>query len=171
MKARLISLLVLALTLTHLGPLAEVAMADPLDDSPTACASQIGNCNYYVCREATQNCGDDGYLMHFGYRYCTAFMNDVRPKMSAAGAVFMDKVAPCLQQKLDAVPLSASCQETSDDAIASHPGCYIENGYCELSFSDKLLIAETIWQSLTDTRIDRVMVEILNDCGLKADTM
>lgn len=96
-------------------------------------------------------------------------MNDVRVKMSPEGAIWMGEVATCLQQKVQAIPPSTSCQETGDEAIASHPACYLGTGYCTLPFSDRLLLAETIWESFGDPRIERVMLEIIGGCAERGD--
>jgi hypothetical protein len=133
----------------------------------TPCADRIGHCDYYLCRESVESCGDNGYFLHFGYPYCEELMTDVRPKMSEKAADWMSRAAACLQERVEAMPLTHSCEDMASLAIATHPDCYVSTGFCELKFSDKLLIAEKIWKSLIDPRIDRVMMEILDRCDFR----
>jgi hypothetical protein len=133
----------------------------------TPCAKQIGNCDYYLCRESIESCGENGYFLHFGYPYCEGLMSDVRPKMSEEGAIWMSRAATCLQEQVEAMPLTHSCEDMASLAIATHPDCYVSTGFCELKLSDQLLIAEKIWKSLVDPRIDRVMIEILDRCDFR----
>jgi hypothetical protein len=141
-----------------------LSMVSAFASPETGCADRIGNCDYYECRESLQNCGSKGYLLRFGYHYCSKFMGGVRPRMTAQGAAWMATVARCLQEKVEQIPLATSCEVTADEAIASHPDCYVDTGYCELTDGDKFRVAKTIWKELKDPRIDRVMIEILSRC-------
>jgi hypothetical protein len=145
---------------------ASLPLASAVAGSEMDCAARIGDCDYYKCRESVQNCGSEGYMIRFGYHYCSEFIESVRPRMTPEGAAWMGTVARCLQEKVERIPVATSCQETADEAIASHPDCYVDTGYCALAETDKILVAETIWKELKDPRIDRVMIDILGRCAV-----
>ncbi|NOU32695.1 MAG: hypothetical protein HOO96_32725 [Polyangiaceae bacterium] len=123
---------------------------------PTAasCAQPVElNCAFYAgCLERSIPCGNDGYALAFGEKYCTAFRN---ARLSAAGQKWMGGVMHCLQEEL--VPElpgrftqsradAATCKTTFDTAFASHPRCYAaeDNSICFLPVADLLAITHTI---------------------------
>jgi hypothetical protein len=106
-------------------------------------------------------CGDDGYALGFGEKFCTAFRG---APLSPRGQAWMRSTMLCLQRAL--VPGEASgdafssahgtptrgsareaaCTTLFDRAFASHPGCYTapENSICTLPVSDLAAISATI---------------------------
>jgi hypothetical protein len=132
----------------------------------TSCAAKIGSCEYYQCREQLQSCGDDGYFLRFGYRYCMDFLQQMRPKVAAPQAQWLDQVATCLQTALDAIPTDLSCADTQSAAIASHESCYVMTGFCTLPLETKFQILQVIYRELSDPKIDEVMIRIGADCDM-----
>ena len=35
--------------------------------------ADIGNCEFYICADNAVPCGDHGYALGYGYRYCNRF--------------------------------------------------------------------------------------------------
>lgn len=105
------------------------------------------NCEFYaICLEARYQCGPQGYPLGFGERYCQAFAA-ARPRMSAAGQEWATKTMLCLQKALVPIASQASpttCEKIKQVAYASHPGCYIQSGYCTLARSDLAIISDTV---------------------------
>jgi hypothetical protein len=130
----------------------------------TNCAPFKDSCNYYLCRESIQPCSDEGYFIRFGYTYCSGFLSDVQPRMSAEGAKWMNQIAHCLRDKLDDIDSTLSCEDTESAAIASHSPCYIGTGFCDLSFLDKFRILEYVYKELEDHRMRKVMFQIELQC-------
>jgi hypothetical protein len=123
--------------------------SNPVYPDAIACESpRPQNCSFYgACVDAQTPCGDDGYALGYGEKYCTAFknINGLTPR----GSAWRDSVMHCLQEEL--VPFSdpsstATCSEILDTAFASHPRCYTrpENSICFLPPSDVLAILNTI---------------------------
>ena len=123
---------------------------------PTAasCAQPVElNCAFYAgCLERSIPCGEGGYALAFGEKYCTAFRS---AHLSAAGQKWMAGVMHCLQEEL--VPElpgrfaqsradAATCKTTFDTAFASHPRCYAaeDNSICFLPVADLFAITHTI---------------------------
>jgi hypothetical protein len=123
---------------------------------PTAasCAQPVElNCAFYAgCLERSIPCGNDGYALAFGEKYCTAFRS---AHLSPAGQKWMGGVMHCLQEEL--VPElpgrfaqsradAATCKTTFDTAFASHPRCYAaeDNSICFLPVADLFAITHTI---------------------------
>jgi hypothetical protein len=119
---------------------------------PATCADAISRddctqCDYYRCREAAAPvaCGPDGYYLGFGYAYCLRYLEVTAPRLSAAGQRFFRDVRPCLMNAVEAeVPTTATCAEVTQAGFASHPRCYLTNGFCDLPLTDWLLILTTI---------------------------
>jgi hypothetical protein len=105
-----------------------------------ACAAPLArSCAFYAqCLDRAVTCGESGYALGFGEKYCNGFR---RTDFSEKGTTWVNSVMICLQKAM--VPtvqratsgyanasLSASssavCQRTLDDAFASHPGCYTQ---------------------------------------------
>lgn len=129
----------------------------PIPDGASACAGAAltfqgcGACEYYTCREATARCGPDGYLMRFAHHYCERYRLVSEPHASPAARRFLERVRRCLVTTFDAeVPEGTACETMRARGFASHPGCYVETGFCELSIADWLLVLNTIDHGDTD---------------------
>ncbi len=105
-----------------------------------ACAAPISrNCGFYAqCLDKAVGCGETGYALGFGEKYCNGFR---RTEFSEKGTTWVNSVMVCLQKALvptvqsatngyrnaSLAPSSAQvCQATLDKAFASHPGCYTQ---------------------------------------------
>lgn len=105
-----------------------------------ACAEPLPrNCAFYAqCLDKAVTCGESGYALGFGEKYCNGFR---RTEFSEKGTAWVNSVMVCLQRALVPNVKSATsgfsnasltpssntvCQRTLDDAFASHPGCYTQ---------------------------------------------
>lgn len=113
--------------------LSNAALAGP-------CANTIGQCGYYVCKEAENRCGDDGYFINFGLKYCERYQ-EVEPSFTTQGQRFLDNVRTCLQVKLENPGRKYSCGSVESYAVNTHFDCYMQAGYCRLPASDRLSVA------------------------------
>lgn len=101
--------------------------------------------DYYRCVDTTlvagAGCGTEGYPLGFGAKYADRSFDVTYDKLSPAGQDFFRAVSPCLQKEL-AVQLSAStaCKEVWDDGFATHAGCYVASGFCDLPIGDWFII-------------------------------
>lgn len=116
-----------------------------------ACEQYIGangcaSCDYYLCKEAAdKSCGDDGYYVGFGHKYCERLTLVTEPRLSVEGQAWSAATRECLMLALerDSLP-SDSCDEIAEIAFASHPGCYLDMGVCDLPLSDLWKVVTTI---------------------------
>jgi hypothetical protein len=131
----------------------------------SGCSKLIGDCSYYLCRESEHSCGDDGYFIHFSYRYCREFFDEVKPVVSEATAGWLDRIAVCLQEEVEKMPVETSCSEVQSEAIASHAGCYVSTGFCEIPFADKLRVIKTVYAEALHPSIDEAFAKIVRECG------
>lgn len=135
------------------GPCKETGPAYP---SVEACASpHTLDCSFYsACLERSTPCGDSGYALGFGEKYCTAFRS---AKLSPTGQKWVERTMHCLQEALVPEVLAAGslssprasaarCEEVFDKAFASHPACYTakESSVCFLPPSDVVTVLDTI---------------------------
>ncbi len=104
-----------------------------------------GACEYYRCREAQSQCGEDGYLQAYVGPYCDRFSRVTEAKASPAAAAWLEEVRACLITTLDnATDETSSCEEIETIGIASHATCYVQSGFCELGLSGWFHIVHTI---------------------------
>jgi hypothetical protein len=103
------------------------------------------SCSFYSdCAEASARCGAGGYPLQYGLRNCNKFSNNLS-RFSAAGQNWIWATMHCLQQNL--VPTLQSCSDCgtiNDVAFASHPACYVGNGFCTLTCSDYVATLATV---------------------------
>ena len=119
------------------------------------------HCGFYArCVDGVLPCGDGGYALGFGEKFCTAFRGTA---LSPRGQAWMRSTMLCLQRALipaestsgfssaTGTPARGSAREAActtlfDRAFASHPGCYTapENSICTLPASDLAAISATI---------------------------
>jgi hypothetical protein len=130
------------------------------------------NCSYYsACLEAKLPCGESGYGLGYGEKYCNAFANDTG--FSPAGVAWVNSTMLCLQKHLASLSTkglaSMTCDALTDDAFASHPACYTQPGasICDLGPSDALQVLRTI--SATDLLSSRALKQeasVVHTCVL-----
>ena len=126
-----------------------IGTSSPVYPDVVACESpRPQNCSFYsACVEHQTSCGEQGYALGYGEKYCTAFKNITG--LTSTGVAWRDSVMHCLQEEL--VPMAepqstATCDEIIDTAFASHPVCYTkpEHSICFLPPSDTLAVLSTI---------------------------
>lgn len=104
------------------------------------CSQAVGSCDFYQCLESISPCGDHGYAIHFGYKFCTKSENQLMQNMpDDQGRRWVLDTMKCLQQALsDQLDESEiSCQKIKKTGYATHLGCYIQSGYCDLPKQDR----------------------------------
>lgn len=101
--------------------------------------------DYYRCLDTTlvegAGCGAEGYPLGFGAKYADRSFDDTWYDLTSAGQDFFLAVSPCLQERLAAeVTAATSCDEVWDDGFATHAGCYVDSGFCDLPMEDLYVI-------------------------------
>jgi hypothetical protein len=108
------------------------------------CKISSRSCEFYQCAEAEYRCGSRGYFMSVAEPLCdTAAYEHISKtgKSNKQISSFTKKVRYCLQEKI--VKMSSgikTCSGLKDKALDSHIPCFIENGYCELTFLQKVRV-------------------------------
>ncbi|KIY74369.1 hypothetical protein CYLTODRAFT_484685 [Cylindrobasidium torrendii FP15055 ss-10] len=111
------------------------------------CTPVRGSCAFYTdCLEANYHCGEEGYPLGYGNKYCNKF-SDEQEKLSAEGKDWMLDTMVCLQTAL--VPYatgntSTTCDELEHAAFATHPACYVDSGFCELPPTDWVAVVDIV---------------------------
>jgi len=113
------------------------------------------HCGFYsACLERALPCGEDGYALGFGERFCTSSRN---AKLTAKGTAWATGVMGCLERALVPRVVQAGafatkpeshavCSALFEDAFASHPACYThpDHSICSLPAADLRAILEII---------------------------
>ena len=127
-------------------------------DESSACSlpkttshSLTERCSWYgSCLEQNIPCGDAGYALSYGKKYCDRFV--AQSYTSSKTAAWRDATLTCLQRSLAqsvANPKPASCNAIADDAFAQHVTCYTQQqasicDICSDSADDLLQIFTTV---------------------------
>ncbi len=121
-------------------------------------------CEYYSCVEEQRHCGQKGYLLGFGKKYCLKFEENEN-YFSDAGKKWTKRVRECLIDNLE-LPLSLSCKKFKKSQIKSHVPCYIKSGYCELSRKDRFALKKVIYKSMWRPSLIWAGLKVLANCRL-----
>lgn len=130
----------------------------PVADSCYQPQTEI-SCDFYLkCVEKKQACGNDGYAIGYGHKYCSRFLNfnstPEAKQMTAKGLQWRDHTLICLQNALVGILKDWSsaqwndnkvCKHMTNFAFDSHPDCYVKAtpSFCELPLHDwRTLISE-----------------------------
>lgn len=104
------------------------------------------SCNFYEKIGGQLNCElNSDYCIQYGFKYCSKFQD---LKKSGIGDLtkWVPKVTICLQRELsdpqvydeNSSPVTSSvCEKVRFRAFHSHPECYVNSGFCELTASSK----------------------------------
>lgn len=130
--------------------------------SSTAFASEIEQCEYYPQKARQLGCSKDNYLMKFGYRYCRAFEKR-HTKFSDAAQPVLDKIRGCLILQME--KRQPVCLTAEAHGFNSHVPCYLLNGYCGLSGSDKLHILWIVRDQVANGNFRKVSSVINKACA------
>lgn len=109
------------------------------------------NCNFYLKLEQQENCHIyTNYLKHYGFKYCNLFLQ-AKKNWGLPLQTWVEQTAFCLQEKLLEYHLEYVnnnqqdyCYGLEKAAFASHPDCYKNNGFCQLSYDQQLKVISKI---------------------------
>tara|TARA_R110000868_G_scaffold64598_5_gene194094 strand:- start:8557 stop:8985 length:429 start_codon:yes stop_codon:yes gene_type:complete len=94
-----------------------------------------GECDAYTVLEEQYQCGDSGYPLRFGQKYCQKFI-DKRQNFSPEGQMWLAQVRECLITEANSIS-AIDCRELKKLAFESHGECYERTGFCDLSTGDR----------------------------------
>lgn len=129
----------------------------------TGCKPANNSCEFYRCVESETACGPKGYPLNFGERLCERYRAE-EPKSSSSLQVWYPKVRKCLQVALKQAGEIRDCGDLSKKAFASHVGCYVGTGFCDLSFGDKFAIAATTGVDLLNPDAQAMVGKVQEIC-------
>jgi hypothetical protein len=118
-----------------------------------SCIPDVDNCDFYLCKKEELDCGQRGYPLHFGHRYCESFLNHPQEHFSKRGQKWLADVRLCLQQKMAKLPEYYSCQQIRQASFRSHYKCYLETHYCQLPLRDKKHLFSLIGKDIMDPMV------------------
>jgi hypothetical protein len=114
------------------------------------------NCDFYrQCLEHKTQCGDAGYAISYGEKYCQKFLklntnSEIENlSLSEKGVQWRDATLLCLQNRMTPLFQSASdysCSSIQKMAFKTHPDCYTQKNrsICDLNISDWEVILSTL---------------------------
>lgn len=113
-----------------------------------SCDPSPDSCNSYLCMEDDNKCGSNGYYLAYAHKYCDRFSKNIN-KFSFYGQVWLLDAKVCLQEKsIEIANIGLSCRNIKKEAFKSHVPCYLDAGFCSLSFKDKFNVMKIIHDSL-----------------------
>jgi hypothetical protein len=130
------------------------------------------SCQFYRnCAEGQLGCGPAGYPLYYGEKNCYKFTNNL-DSFSAAGQSFIWGTMHCLQEAMVPVlePCTATCDSFSAAAFASHPGCYVQNGFCGLSCPDVVAVLTTVGTDIFDGPAVQQLLGTAAGCAQQLET-
>ncbi|KAI1693762.1 stanniocalcin family domain-containing protein [Ditylenchus destructor] len=95
--------------------------------------SGIQRCEKYQEFENEVHCGESGYPIGYGYRYCRRFYENL-DKFTESGKKFVECAAKCLIDRLGKYidQNFTTCSNLHDYAYDTHPDCYVQCGFCSV---------------------------------------
>lgn len=133
-----------------------------------------GQCAFYAqCLEVQYHCGEDGYPLGYGQKYCDKFnavLQSSPEKFSSKAIQWTLDTMQCLQRALvtdvihpqtldNVLRPHMDCHKVQQIAFESHADCYLDNGICSLQIRDWLEIIRIVgvgtvvgsWDALEET--------------------
>lgn len=134
------------------------------------------NCDFYEqCLEKNISCGEEGYALSYGGKYCRKFLS-IDDDLSAKGRAFAESTRSCLQKVLIPIMIQNSvarlphytCDNIADYAFDSHADCYTnhENSICFLNplTDTRKIFAQLDSEELFDHRTAKQMRDVAAIC-------
>ncbi|WP_347357244.1 hypothetical protein [Bdellovibrio sp.] len=110
-----------------------------LTAAASSCVPSDQSCDFYACKEREHSCGKKGYWQNFGYPYCQKFLKD-EARFSPQSQIWLQDVRYCLQERIQHMAEGASCSNMHTIAMDSHVSCYVDTGFCDLSYVEQVRI-------------------------------
>ncbi|TNF00345.1 MAG: hypothetical protein EP326_06595 [Deltaproteobacteria bacterium] len=127
------------------------------------CQQYLDDCEYYSCIEVQKQCGEDGYPIGFGRKYCMRF-EERRANLSPEGQEWMKRVRSCLIAGMEESSDELTCREFKSSAVKLHVPCYVDSGYCQLSKKDKKAVIKMIRWSMWRPSLLSAGIQVLRSC-------
>lgn len=127
------------------------------------CSQYTNDCEYYSCISNAKHCSPANYPESFGKRYCLRYENQMN-RFSENGKLWIEEVRKCLIRDMETFQSDLSCSQLRKRAFQGHVPCYVESGYCNLTFRDKIQVTKTIWPSIRNVYILASGINILRSC-------
>lgn len=109
------------------------------------CTPRDDSCEFYLCMESNMQCGYNGYPLRLGYRFCEQI---IKANAQTQGLkTWLNETRLCLQEKMQNKQ-QLSCNQLAYASVNDHVSCYIDNGYCELSRSQKRFVKKLILKKI-----------------------
>ena len=128
------------------------------------CSKYVGRCDFYLCREAYNPCGQKGYYLGFSYKYCVESENRLIREVSEQGKKWIGEVTRCLQESVDRIPTKTMCSEVFTAAVEDHAECYSKAAFCSLPFKDQYNIIYMLRGELYHPTILAEGLKVLGQC-------
>ncbi len=127
------------------------------------CQQYLDDCEYYSCIEAQKQCGNRGYPIGFGRKYCLRF-DERQARLSPEGQEWMMRVRSCLITGMEESSDELTCRQFKRTAVKLHVPCYVQSGYCQLSKKDKKAVIKMIRWSLWRPSLLSAGIRVLRSC-------
>jgi hypothetical protein len=127
------------------------------------CENLKGDCDFYACVEEEYQCGRRGYPTGFGQKYCLRFgINE--NWFSDKGKEWIQKTRTCLTERILNAPDFNDCRQLRLQAFADHIPCYVDSGFCELSFRDKFKVFRLVKRTFLRPSMIATALKTLRRC-------
>jgi len=139
------------------------------------------DCSWYSdCLEAKYNCGDTGYPIGYGEKFCNLFQQNYQ-SFSSQGQAWINAVRKCLQVTL--VPVlqtsaaSLTCYQLKTKAFDSHVPCYISPApgisVCNLRCGEFVNLFNVIKSSFVSDLVEtaKEAAKVLAQCVAKGNLL
>ncbi|WP_413587380.1 hypothetical protein [Bdellovibrio sp. HCB274] len=123
--------------------------SEVMPESAADCPVSHESCEFYRCMSKQQPCGKKGYWKGFGIPYCELFVKDEH-KFSQDSQIWLQEVRFCLQVRLRETADGLRCAQIKQKAIQDHVSCYVDTGFCQLSFPEQFKIMWYLKGALRD---------------------
>lgn len=126
-----------------------LAIMCPLLAYSDTCVPSNNSCEFYECKENEFQCGSKGYWMSFGKPFCQKFL-DHEQSFSDSSRNWLQDVRLCLQERVAETASTISCKKIHKFAMHSHVSCYVDTGFCDLSFTEQFVVYWHLKSALSD---------------------
>ena len=144
----------------------------PLAQAQSPCQAQVGQCGYYSCMAKAFKCPTENYFQNLGQKYCEKFGNYSSELLSSRGQTFVRNLKNCLQEKIERDFSRVTCASIKNLTERHHFECYTDQGYCDLSWDDKIGIFTIVHPALiADHSLLATSIWIESFCAMRAKSL
>lgn len=130
-------------------------------------------CAAYPCFEETAHCGNEGYLIAFGEKYCRRFISpEIYATFDEPGKKFINCTSKCLIENMGKYMTThdpINCDDLTNSGYNAQTSCYMDCDFCTVCKTNKAALFHVYdFGDIFSVQALKQVIAAISQCGIFA---